>query len=118
MAERRWQPGVIGYREGLCWMPQIFDNIERQLLPMLSEALGVSERADFCVGYFNLRGWRQLDGLIERWPGGEGHCCRLLVAVHNQVRFHSAQRQSNLPNAFSWGIYEAWRRNSKISLNP
>lgn len=31
-------------------MPQIFDNIEKNLLTALSQAMGVSERADFCVG--------------------------------------------------------------------
>lgn len=62
-------------------MPQIFDNIDKHLLPTLSEAMGVAQRGDFCVGYFNLRGWRQVDQQVEKWAGGDGHSCRLSVGM-------------------------------------
>jgi hypothetical protein len=63
-------------------VPRIFDNIETSLLPTLQETLELSDHADFCVGFFNLRGWKQLDSHIEKWFGGEGSCCRLLVGMH------------------------------------
>lgn len=63
-------------------MPRIFDNIQKSLLPALQETMRVAERADFCVGYFNLRGWRHLCGHVDRWAGGEGQSCRLLVGMH------------------------------------
>jgi len=59
-------------------MQRIFDNIDLQLLPALKETLQLANRADFCVGYFNLRGWKQLDSYIGKWSGGQGNCCRLL----------------------------------------
>ena len=63
-------------------MPKIYDNIDEQLLPDLQTALGLASHADFCVGYFNLRGWRHLDTRIEEWNGGPGEQCRLLIGMH------------------------------------
>ncbi len=89
-------------------MPRIFDNIELPLLPALRETLAVSQRADFCVGYFNLRGWRAVDDLVGRWSGGAGGQARVLVgmqtlpdeALRKAYSLHHAQA-SMLDNATS-----------------
>jgi len=52
-------------------MSRIYDNIELKfesgLQGILSNA-GV-KRADFCVGYFNLRGWRMICETVDMLPG-------------------------------------------------
>ncbi|HRH40491.1 MAG TPA: helicase-related protein [Pyrinomonadaceae bacterium] len=70
-------------------MPNIYDNIENSLTKGLNETLGVSTRADFCVGYFNLRGWKEVADTAEKLSGSEviegketvHRVCRLLVGM-------------------------------------
>jgi superfamily II DNA or RNA helicase len=63
-------------------MPRIFDNIEQKLFPALSQTLAVAYRADFCVGFFNLRGWGLLAEHVERFAGGDDHACRVLIGMN------------------------------------
>ncbi len=87
-------------------MPRIFDNINLQLLPILRETLLDSYRADFCVGYFNLRGWQKIDDLIERYSGGEA-CCRLVIGMQSLP-------SDQLRNVLSLGSGEGRLDNSTI----
>lgn len=62
-------------------MPRIFDNISNQLLYALRATLETATHADFCVGYFNLRGWQALDDLIADWMPDQGQVCRVLIGM-------------------------------------
>ena len=63
-------------------MPRIFDNLspDTKLAPALQETLSISNRADFCVGYFNLRGWGDLAPYVDRWNPEDGPC-RVLIGM-------------------------------------
>ena len=62
-------------------MPTIYDNIEQILADELKDTLNESFRSDFCVGYFNLRGWKNISDIIETYGGEDDNCCRLIVGM-------------------------------------
>ena len=73
-------------------MAQIYDNIEVKFtdgLQGIISSLGV-KRVDFCVGYFNLRGWNLVVDQIDKLPGDvvyendskKHRTCRLLIGMH------------------------------------
>jgi SNF2 family DNA or RNA helicase len=73
-------------------MPRIFDNIDEALSTALRNSLSRAHRADFCVGYFNLRGWKEIDAQIDHFDGSDGKQCRLMVgmALSDEVELRRA----------------------------
>jgi len=61
-------------------MPKIYDNIENTLSIGLAETLQLSKRCDFCVGYFNLRGWHEVADTIDSLAG--------MPVTEKSVQFH------------------------------
>ncbi len=96
-------------------MPRIFDNIDQQLLTALQETLQVAHCADFCVGYFNLRGWKQLDSYIEKWSGGDKQCCRLLVGMQRLPGDELREAMSLIRNDSSMDNQTALRIKKKLA---
>jgi hypothetical protein len=78
-------------------MARIYDNIDIQFSEGLRDIVGnaLVKRVDFCVGYFNLRGWDLIMDQIDHLPGEEIYetgsngaevrvkrVCRLLIGMH------------------------------------
>lgn len=63
-------------------MPRIFDNKSDPLAPALRETLDQAVAFDACVGYINLRGWRQLADPVDRLAGAPNRPpARVLVGM-------------------------------------
>lgn len=79
-------------------MTNIFDNRqnhpERHLLPELQEKLRHDHvaGADFCVGYFNLRGWSRLAEALTAWQPAKEQVVRLIIGkqIHDDLRVSQA----------------------------
>lgn len=76
-------------------MPTIYDNIDEILVNDLNETLKDSFRADFCVGYFNLRGWKNISDAIDKFDGSDDSCCRLIVGMQRPSEDLLKQALSN-----------------------
>lgn len=73
-------------------MARIFDNIDLKFEEGLKRVIGSQgvKRVDFCVGYFNLRGWNlvinEVDQLSGDYVDEDGknvlRTCRLLIGMH------------------------------------
>lgn len=70
-------------------MPTIYDNIEKKFADGVSKHIENAKRVDYCVGYFNIRGWKTVCPYIDKLEGLEvkedgktvKRYCRLLVGM-------------------------------------
>ena len=70
-------------------MPTIYDNIETKFATGLESHMAVAKRVDYCVGYFNIRGWKTVCEEIDSLEGMDVYennfvkrrYCRLLVGM-------------------------------------
>lgn len=93
-------------------MARIFDNIEFRFEEGLNKVIGAQgvKRVDFCVGYFNLRGWNLVVNEIDRLSGDyvdeDGRdvfrTCRLLIGMHRPPEEYIRilySKQNDLPDS-------------------
>ncbi|OKH17070.1 helicase-related protein [[Limnothrix rosea] IAM M-220] len=78
-------------------MSAIYDNCDFPLLPELKHYLREGYRSDFCVGYFNLRGWSALADEIEQFASGKNRNCRLLIGMQRPPK-DELKRIRNIAN--------------------
>lgn len=70
-------------------MPTIYDNIEKKFADGVLQHVENAKRVDYCVGYFNIRGWNTVVSDIDKLEGMEvkengktyTRYCRLLVGM-------------------------------------
>ncbi|MBW2089990.1 MAG: NgoFVII family restriction endonuclease, partial [Deltaproteobacteria bacterium] len=102
-------------------MPKIYDNIENRLTEGLRNTLEVSHRSDFCVGYFNLRGWKEVADNIENLDGGDNNCCRVLIGMQKPSldiikEYYSKVQKGSIDNQEAIKIKKGLARDFKDQL--
>lgn len=94
-------------------MPTIYDNIKVHLEEGLTKTLEKSKRADFCIGYFNLRGWKKVANQVDKLTGDylpeeinddTKYYCRVLIGMQklpeeNIRDFFSGQLSKQIDNS-------------------
>ena len=98
-------------------MPTIYDNIEQNLLEGLKDALKVAKRGDFCVGYFNLRGWRSIAAEIDNISAEAGApACRLIVGMPGDANMAIRNHYNNIHTEATNKIVHERKRSFAASL--
>lgn len=94
-------------------MAQIYDNIQTKFTEGLQSIISNSQvkRVDFCVGYFNLRGWELVVDEVDRLDGDFVYendenvyrICRLLVGMQRPglelIRRYMDSQRNQLPDS-------------------
>lgn len=106
-------------------MPTIYDNIEKHLEEGLNKTLETAQRADFCIGYFNLRGWQKVannvgklkgDFLSEEFEDDNKYKCRVLVGMQKLPEDEIKEFFSTTPNT-TIDLSDANRFRKKMAQN-
>lgn len=99
-------------------MPTIYDNIEKHLEEGLTNTLETSKRADFCIGYFNLRGWCRVSNYVDKLEGDylpeefeddQKYHCRVMIGMQRLP-------QESLKEIFSGAINTSLDNKRAIEL--
>ncbi|HOM64051.1 MAG TPA: helicase-related protein [Dysgonamonadaceae bacterium] len=94
-------------------MAQIYDNIQTRFTEGLKGIISNSQvrRVDFCVGYFNLRGWEMVVNEVDSLPGSfvfendnnVFRTCRLLIGMQRPglelIKKYMNYQSDNLPDS-------------------
>jgi superfamily II DNA or RNA helicase len=104
-------------------MPTIFDNINKFLGEELTTNLEDAERADFCIGYFNLRGWSQLSDYVDELSGDgtDNPECRILLGMYGSKEreikeLYSKQDRTKIDNKRAVELKKKLARNLREQL--